>query len=58
MPAHRFFGEGAAALRDKMTVFQSNRLLIEAGITDDRRRDMRFVRLDNADTIFGEVLGT
>jgi hypothetical protein len=41
-----------------VTVFQSDRLLVKAGIADDCRRDLRFIGLDNADAIFGEVLGT
>jgi hypothetical protein len=56
MPAHRLLGQRAAALGDKVAVFQSDGLLVEAGIADDGRGYLRFIRFNNADAIFGEIL--
>jgi hypothetical protein len=56
MPAHGLFRQGTAALGYQMTVLQPDGLLIEARIADDRRRDLRFIRLDDAYAVFRQVL--
>jgi hypothetical protein len=56
MPTHGLFRQGAAALRHEVAVFQSNGLFVQAGITDDGGRDLRFVGLDDAYAVFGKVL--
>ena len=39
-----------------MAVFQADRLLVEAGISDNGGRNLRIIRLDDANSIFREVL--
>jgi len=56
MAAHGFFVKGAGALGDKMTVFQTDRLLVQPGIANDGRRDLSVIGLDDSDSILDHVL--
>jgi hypothetical protein len=39
-----------------MSLFESDRLFIKAGISDDSGRDLSIIRLNDTDAIFREVL--
>jgi hypothetical protein len=41
-----------------MSLFEPNRLFIEAGIPDDGGRNLGVIRLDDPNAIFGEILIT
>jgi hypothetical protein len=56
MAAHRLFGKRAGTFRDEVTVFQSDVLLVQAGIADDGGRDLSIIGLDDTDAIPGQVL--
>lgn len=56
MTAHRLFRQSAAALRDELPLFETDRLFVETGIPYDSGRDLGIVGLDDADAIFREVL--
>jgi hypothetical protein len=56
MTAHGLFGKRAGTFRHEVAVFQPDVLLIQTGIADDGGGDLGIIRLDNADTIGGQVL--
>jgi hypothetical protein len=39
-----------------MPIFETDRLLVETGISDDSGRNLRIIGFDNPNAIFGEVL--
>lgn len=58
MAAHRLFWQRTTALRHQVAVFQSNGLLIKAGVADHGRGDLRLIGVDDAHAVFGQVLIT
>jgi transposase-like protein len=56
MATHGFIVKRARTFRDEVAVFQSNVLLVQTGITDDGRRDLRIIRFGDTDAIRGQVL--
>src|SRR5687767_14662566 len=56
MAAHRLFGQRTTAFRHQMAVFQSNGLLVEAGVADHGRGDLRLIGFDDAHAVFRQVL--
>lgn len=56
MAAHELFGKSAGALGQEMAVLQTDGLLVQAGISDDGRRDLGVVGFHNTDPILGQIL--
>lgn len=55
MAAQGFFRKGARACGEKVSVFQTNRLLVQAGVPNEGRRDLGIVRFPDADPVFGHI---
>jgi len=57
MSAEWLLFQRARAFCHQVAVPQPNRLLVQAGIPDDGRRNLELIRFDDANTILGHVLG-
>ena len=55
MAAQGFFGKGARAFGEKVAVFQTNGLLVQAGVPNESRRDLGIVRFPDANPVFGQI---